>query len=254
MLIMSNNSLIPLIKKIKEKKELSSLSDDLVKESIEKYVSKDKINIDKINNSDSKIIVSEVRSELRKLTGRFQRDATVGDFEELLKKHSSTAERIEFYPQLKEIIKELKVKSILDLGCGINPIAIAEKGMEYTAVDINESNLEVVKRFFQEKNISGKVINYDLRKTSLPFPKVDLCIMFKVLDIIETKGHKLAESIINQTNSKYLLISFPTKTLSGKPMNHPQRGWIERLLSRLKYDFKIISYKNEIFYLANKLT
>jgi len=61
-----------------------------------------------------------------------------------------------------------------------------------------------------------------------------------------------AEKIIRKIPSQYLLISFSTKTLSGRPMNHPQRGWIEQLTKRLGYGFEIIKSKNEIFYLIKK--
>ena len=62
--------------------------------------------------------------------------------------------------ELKEIIKKLNPKSILDLGCGINPLALAEKGVKYYASDINSEDLNIVREFF--KNYK-RIIN-DFRK------------------------------------------------------------------------------------------
>ena len=141
----------------------------------------------------------------------------------------------------------------MDIGCGTNPIHLADREIVYYATDINEGNLKEVKEHFEKNNISGKVFFYDLRKIkSKDLPNADLCLILKVFDVLEKRGHKLAEKIISSIQCKYFLISFPTKTLSGKPMNHPQRGWIELLLNRLGFQFKIIKSKNEIFYLAEK--
>jgi len=58
---------------------------------------------------------------------------------------------------------------------------------------------------------------------------VDLCLIFKVLDIIEKKTHKNAEKILKAINAKRMIISFSTRTLSGKPMEYPRRLWAEKL-------------------------
>ncbi|MBS3091421.1 methyltransferase [Candidatus Pacearchaeota archaeon] len=250
-----------LIQKIKEKKELSGLDDSVILEVLEKAVSQSKVNLQTAKKAEIKDLIKKSRAELRKFSGRFtssfeERLSLLKEnkIQELIKTHSSTRERLDFYPTLNNLIKNLRIKSILDLGCGLNPIAIAFENprIEYYPCDINNNDLKIVKEFFKKENISGKVFFYDLRKKDQKLPKVDLCLIMKVFDVVEQQGHKLAERIINSVNAKYFLISFSTKTLSGKPMNHPQRGWIERLLSRLGYNFQIINHKNEIFYLASK--
>ena len=246
-----------LIKKIKEKKELSGINDLLIRESLEKYLKKNKILLENANIKDIKIIVKEIREILRKLSGRFQKSLKDrydflenSQIDELLMSHRSTAERINFYPKLKEIIGSLNVHSILDLGSGLNPIALAKKDIFYYAVDINGDDLMIVESYFKRNNIMGKTINEDIRKI-VHFPKVDLCLIFKVLDIIE-KGHKTARSIIEKLEVKYLIISFAKKTLSGRKMRYPRRKWIENILNKLNYKYEIFSSENELFYLAAK--
>jgi hypothetical protein len=249
-----------IIARVKQKKELSGLTDAVVSETISNYLKKKSISLEYLNDAEKKLLVKDIRAELRHYSGRFQKDSEKrlpfvksGNISELLKTHSSTRERVEFYPEIRKLLGELKVKSILDLGCGINPVALATRDVEYYASDINEENLQVVSKFFQKNNLNGKTFVCDLKHIDLcTLPKTDICFLFKVFDVLETKGHKLAEKIIILLHSTYLLISFSTKTLSGKPMNHPQRGWIELLLSRLDYKFSILKSKNEIFYLARK--
>ena len=253
-----NTDLKPLISKIKEKKELSGLANSIIEEELKKYFG-NKATLDLTKEKDKKEIIKAIRAKLRKLTGRFQHSSKERlslvkqkDIESLLKTHSSTKERLDFYPVLKEIISSLNVSSILDLGCGLNPLALASSSQRYYASDIKEDELAIIKEYFTENKINGRVFIHDLRDFSTRLPKADLCLLFKVLDVLETKGHKLSEKLINSLDCNYLIISFPTKTLSGKPMNHPQRGWIELLLSRI--GFTLVSFKstNEIFYLASK--
>jgi len=251
-----------IIKKVKEKKELHGIPNYTVLEIINKKSRPIRTKLSELKKADLKYLVKAVRAELRLLVGRFsinpeekekvlEQGITTGT-NSILRTSRSTIERLEDYSLLIKIIRDLNVKSVLDLGCGINPIAIANKEIRYYAYDINQSDLNTVQKFFDIQKINGKTALIDLKDIKEKLPTTDICFLFKVLDLVDKKGHKKAEEIIKKVNSKYLLISFSTKTLSGKSMNHPQRGWIEMLLSRLGFKFNIIRTKNEIFYLAEK--
>ena len=244
--------------KVKQKKELRNLDDSLVYDILEKYLDKYKLSLENLDKFKIKIVVKEVRAELRLYAGRFQKSLKdrlklleEDNIKELLKTHTSTSERLEFYPKIKELLKALKIKSVLDLGCGINPIAIANREIEYNAIDINKDDLLLVKRFFEINRIRGSVFSYDLKKIK-ELPKADICLMFKILDIIEKKPYNLTERIIKLANCKYFLISFATRTLSGRPMKYKKRKWFEMLLKNLGYNYEILDSKNEIFYLFEK--
>jgi len=250
-----------LVKKIKEKKEFASLSDLVIEESVNKYTEKYRINLETLSEKEIKVIVKEVRAELRNLVGRFQTSSKNREkllkekaIEKLLKTHSSTAERLDYYPKLKKIIDSLKMKSILDLGCGLNPIALANKKIKYYASDIREDELELIKLFFKKNRIKGKTFCYDLRKINDNLPKADLCLLFKVLDIIDDKKHKISKKIIETIPCNQIIVSFSTKKLSGKKMNFPKRRWFEFLLERLNLKFKKFETDNEVFYLIDKST
>lgn len=251
-----------IINKVKEKKELSGVHDSLVSELVNSQIKKYHLDISNIKKADLKLIVKDVRAELRMYTGRFQlgnpkeREKFLKnrDYDSLLETHSSTKERLEFYPELKKIISDLDIKSILDLGCGLNPLALATPDIKYYASDINEDELQIISKFFTEKKIRGYSFFFDLKKTEnlQNLPKADLCLIFKVLDVIEVKDHKLSEKIITSLDCKYIIASFSTMKLSGRRMNYPRREWIEKMLKRLNYKFKSISSSNEIFYIIEK--
>jgi len=250
-----------LLDKIKQKKELSGLADSVVETSINGYLRRFKINLSSLSPKEKKLVIKEIRLELRKLTGRFQKGLKnrskllEEDAQKLLRTHSSTSERIEFYPELKKIVSLTKAKSILDLGCGLNPIALADKKTRYYASDIKEDELSLIKRFFKNNGIKGETFVYDLREIKGDLPRIDLCIIFKVLDII-TPGSKRKETvkkILQKVKCKHFLISFATKKLSGKKMNRPKRFWFEKILNNADLNFQTFEAPNEIFYLIKRL-
>lgn len=246
-----------LIAKVKQKKELRGLPDNFIEEVIKEQIKNKGIQYHLLSKKEEKQLIKEVRAKLRIYVGQFHKPKSRHRFlekdkiEELLKTHSSTKERLPHYPILKKIISNLKSSSILDLGCGLNPIAIANSETEYYAYDINESDIEIINLFFERYKIKGKAYVQDIRKIE-HFPKTDLCLLLKVIDVIENKGHKLAEIILKKLECRHVIVSFSTKTLSGVPMRHPQRGWIERLCSRLGYKYNLVKTKNELFYIIEK--
>ncbi len=257
---MENAALSSIVKEIKKKKEISGIKDSLVVETLSLVLKRQNLSendLEKVKSFDRKLIVKEVRSILRLMHARFQsssknRDKMIdeGNFEQLLKSHSSTKERLSSYDQLKSLIDGLKVSSILDLGCGLNPIALGSSKIKYYAYDINENELSLIKKYFAEKNITGKVSSFDLSKTEeYSFPEADICLVLKVLDLFGKRKYEVTEAILKKIKCKYFLISFSTAKLSGKSMNNPIRKWFESILERNNYSFEIINTSNEIFYL-----
>jgi len=251
-----------LIKKIKQKKELSDLPDELVKEELASYFQKHGIRLSGLSKRELSVIVKDVRDTLRKYTGRFKASdkkrselLKQDKIPELLKTHTSTKERLQDYPKLKALIRKVNPESILDIGCGLNPIKISGyfPDAHYHALDIREKELKLVETFFAKHNIDGDIHLIDIRKMK-KLPEVDLTLVMKTLDIIETKGHKHATEIMKKLkqSSKNIIVSFSTRTLSGKPMAHVKRLWFERLCESQKIPYKVKTTKNEIFYILSE--
>ncbi len=92
-----------LLKKIKQKKELGGLADEIILESLKNYFKKNKIFKGGLSEKDKKVIIAEIRAELRQYAGRFQniseaREKSMLDGKEevILQPHASTKERINF--------------------------------------------------------------------------------------------------------------------------------------------------------------
>ena len=257
-----------IINKIKQKKEFLGLADSVVSGIVEKNLSKVKIREveDKLEYSKEfqiKELVKLARSQLRRYTGMFQVSSKnrvhllkSSNINLLFKTHQSTKERIDFYPVLKKKIKDLKISSILDLGCGLNPVAIAEKGVFYFASDIRNDELDLIKDYFKSNKISGKTFIFDLNDASKfsTLPKADLCLLLKVFDLLDDK-RAIAQKVFSELPCNYFIISFSTRKLSGRIMNQPRRLWFEDILLKFNLNYETFHSDNEIFYfIKSKLT
>lgn len=260
-----------LVNSIKKKKELKHLADSFVEESLKQYLMREAKLIGFLVKGCSekskkyKEIVKGVRRELRKVHGLFQRDFgrqldSKQQYKEILSSHASTRERLIFYSSLYKKIFKITGKPlvILDLGCGLNPFSIPFMGLrklKYYAYDVNVCEMELVKKYFnllKSHNFSGVSGILDLLKLK-ELKKADVCFLWKVTDVLDRgKGHKKSEEVIVKVPAKFVVVSFPTFTVRGKRMNKPRRKWIELMCKRLKYSYKIIKEKNELFYVVGK--
>ncbi|MEK6809621.1 MAG: hypothetical protein AABY40_03030, partial [Nanoarchaeota archaeon] len=126
----------------------------------------------------------------------------------------------------------------------------------YYAYDINEEEINSINTFFQllhkeNPSFTGKAMVADI--LAVPLPKADLCFLFKMTDVLDQgKGHKKTEELLKKIPAKYVVVSFATKTMSGKAMTAPRRSWMEWLCKRLGYDFEILEFENELFYVVKK--
>lgn len=241
-----------LIQKIRQKKELRDISSQFVREELGRYFQNNpraKEFLNRPRSEGCRKVIKEVRASLRRVSGLFE-GAT-------LETHSSTKERFSFYPQLYSELWRLtgRPEIILDLGCGLNPLSfpfMKLKDITYHAYDINGKDISIVNKFFRENKIKGEAQVKDITAVKI-FPVADIAFLFKAADVIDRgKGHKRTEELAGRIPAKYLVISFPTLTMSGRAMNFPRRKWIELMCRRLNYPFRVLQFPSEIFYVIEK--
>ena len=272
--------MLRLIHDIKKKKELRELSDSFVKNELHHYFKQNPKLERSLNNqinvnpksADYKKIVKEVRGRLRRVYGLFRDDKRADllkqlllgkvSAEEILKTHSSTKERIPFYRQLYHDLFKITGKpiSIIDLGSGINPFSIPYmnlKELNYRAYDLGEEEIKNLNAYFkylkkQNPFFTGKAVVLDILELK-NILSADIAFLFKMTDVLDRrKGHKKTEEVITATPARFVVVSFPTVTMSGKKMNFPRRRWIELLCERLNYKYALLEFSNELFYVIEK--
>lgn len=269
----NDENLLELLHKIKNK-PIVYIDDSFLLKHVKAYIEQNVKCIDFINdknfkNKKIKELIKNVRSKVRKVYGLFQsdriekRDMLLDDYEmnkkrdsliDILKLHLSTKERVSYMDELYDKIFSItgKPKSILDLGAGLNPLTYPFMGVdaEYYAVEFNKGDVEFINRFFKVYGVKGEAVQFDLldEYEKIKDYKVDVCFLFKVLDSLERVKRYISYEIVKCIDAKHIVVSFPLKTVTGNTMRLDQRNWFEKLCKRLNKEFKVFSFKNEIFY------
>ena len=278
-----------LVEEIKKKKELLYVSDSFVKEFVVKYLQQQqKISqaLQKDLNPKSKayaLVIKNVRAQLRRVYGLFRDDSgtrkklvqdllksqkqkQISIINEILSTHTSTQERLPMYEGLYSRIFKItgQPKVILDLGCGINPFSFPYMKLQkctYYAYDVNEEEIQSLNIYFRllhQENIhfQGRAELLDIRSEAVlakDLPVAEVCFLFKMTEVMDRgKGHTKTEAVLKKIPAKQIVVSFATKTMSGKKMTAPRRKWMEWLCKRLGYEYTLLEFPNEIFYVVKK--
>lgn len=182
-------------------------------------------------------------------------------WKELLNLHVSTKERVEFLEEFYSDIDKFigNSHSILDLGCGFNPIAYflysKYSNIDYTAIDVEKNGIELLKNYFEKTNRKAKAEVIDI----LDFKsekEYDMVFLFKILPLLEQQTKGFSKKLLKVLKTKYLCISFPTRSLSGKNvgMYTKYKKDIEELLKESDYSLVFEKeYKNEVLFVLQKI-
>jgi 16S rRNA (guanine(1405)-N(7))-methyltransferase len=271
-----------LVAAIKAKKGLTTLDEKFIQEKVDKffagnltYKKKFDESVSFAQFSRSKIyeeLLKRIRKELRAVYGVFQvgdrdallirlRDANSSARQEIidliLQSHTSTKERMPHYAQIyQEICSRIKPKTVVDLGCGMNPLAyrhFVENGYAPKIIvsDISAKDMEYLQSCFTVLKISGTAISLDLTKDykEIASYKGDVMFLFKLLDSLEESHRHISYKLFENIKTDWIVASFPTKSLGGKKsIARAGRTWFERLLKRKELTWETFSVENELFY------
>lgn len=242
-----------LIKKIKNKKELKSLDNSF----IEKLLLNEDINLN-FRSREFKEFLKRIRKRLHDIYGVFslgdkwkllnglKKNPSLENHRKILRLHRSTKERLDCY---EEIYRKIgKIDSLLDLGCGLNPFSYPWMNVKkYIASELSKEDCEFIKEYFKIMNINGKVVKYNLLENN-KYLEADVCFLFKLLDSLEELEKGISEKLLRRLKCKKIIVSFPTKTLSGKKLNKRRLKWFENLIK----NYEIFEIENEIFYIIER--
>jgi 16S rRNA (guanine(1405)-N(7))-methyltransferase len=265
------------------KKELSNLNLDFVMEKLKKALALDKKAREKLaasefakfkRSKEHERIVKSVRAELRSVYGVFimgdykkrdgylqalKEDPSFERHDDILRIHKSSNERLPYYDQIYEKIFEVTglPKKILDLACGLNPISYPYLKCKpyYLACDLAEKDMEFIKAYFEAMKISGDTRKIDLMKDDLGSisKDFDVVFLFKALDSLEMLKRGVSKGLIGGLQSKYIVVSFATKSIGGrKEIKKERRAWFERLIVKLNMTSTTFEIPGELFYILKK--
>ncbi len=139
----------------------------------------------------------------------------------MMKLHASTRERLpilaEFYDRVFKSIGP--IHSIVDLACGLNPLAAPwmplAPGARYIAIDIYQDMVDFLNQYFSLMGINGYAQAIDLFQ-SIPPDHFQVALLLKTLPCLEQVDKTIGQRLLESIQADFILVSYPVASLGGR--------------------------------------
>jgi 16S rRNA (guanine(1405)-N(7))-methyltransferase len=139
----------------------------------------------------------------------------------LMSLHSSTRERLPildgFYDALWSVAG--RPATILDLGCGLNPLALPwmalPGGARYIAVDIDAERVGFLNRFLELAGFPPLARCQDIL-VQPPADRADFALLLKMSPSLERQESGATLRLLQQVDAPHVAVSFAIKSLGGR--------------------------------------
>lgn len=143
-----------------------------------------------------------------------------------MRHHASTRERLPIVDRFfAETLSPIgPVHSVLDLACGLNPLAIPWMPLTpdatYLACDIYVDLATFLNAFFGHLGIQGEARICNLWQ-NVPVEPVQVALLLKTIPCLEQLDPDIGRRLLAQTPAEHLLVSFPVHSLGGHAKGMP---------------------------------
>ena len=154
---------------------------------------------------------------------------------EVMAMHHSTRERLPsldtFYATVLGDLSGVRV--VLDLGCGLNPLALPWMGLPatttYLACDVDHAQMALLGWWLDLQQQPGRAFVCNLLDGA-PHTEdpVDVALLLKIVPCLEQQDRRLAERLLDQLAARVLVISFPAQSLGGR-----RKGMVDTYARRM---------------------
>jgi 16S rRNA (guanine(1405)-N(7))-methyltransferase len=173
--------------------------------------------------------------------------------------HASTVERL---PILADFFRTClapiaPVTSILDLACGLNPLAAPWMPLgahcTYTACDIYLDMLALIDAFFEHMGIDGQAMPCDLAG-AIPPEQAQVAFLLKTIPCLEQIDKGIGVPLLQGINARHILVSFPVQSLGGRRKGMPAfyREHFYELVEGQSWQIQEFTFPTEIAFLVTK--
>ena len=178
----------------------------------------------------------------------------------MMQAHASTRERLsileDFYTAVFNDIGT--VNSVLDLACGLNPLAAPwmklAPNATYIAHDLYSDMMEFLQNALPHLGLEHVTARAADIATLDVYPVVDVAVIFKTLPVLEQSEKDSASKLLQRINAKTLVVSYPSASLGGrrKGMAAQYTAQFETLMAQIGgVIIKRLDFHNEIVFLAS---
>ncbi|MBN1580418.1 MAG: Rmt family 16S rRNA (guanine(1405)-N(7))-methyltransferase [Anaerolineae bacterium] len=139
----------------------------------------------------------------------------------LLSFHASTRERLHILDQFfTTIFGHTGIpRVLLDLACGLNPLALPWMDLEddavYHAYDIDGKRIAFLNRYFALPHVKGEAHLQDIL-CSPPGERADLALLLKTSACLEQQQKGSTLALLDALNVSWIVVTFPVKSLGRR--------------------------------------
>ncbi len=205
------------------------------------------------------------KTHLHAITGAFmstddiaaaKKTALAGDLLSASRFHASVRERFDYADELYSRVFSAvgNVTKVLDLACGLNPLYLAAKGIRgVTGMDIHMGCVNLINECAEAFDLDVKAFGGDLI-CDIPRDECDLALLMKLLPVLEKQRAGAACDVMRGLNARFLLITFPTRTLGGRRvgMEKHYAEWFEGIMPETHIVRDSFTLGSELVYIAER--
>jgi 16S rRNA (guanine(1405)-N(7))-methyltransferase len=178
--------------------------------------------------------------------------------QKILAAHASTRERLSILPQFYEQLFAYTGRPhvILDLACALNPFALPWMNLApdtlYYAYDLHQPRLDAINTLLELNSMQPLAIHQDILLDP-PTIEADVAFFFKEAHRFEQRRHGCNREFWQQIRARHLLVSLPTKNLTGThPKIEQHRRLVMETIAGLPWQVHEIEFENEIVFCIEK--
>ena len=173
----------------------------------------------------------------------------------LLGLHASTLERRDVFGAFAAAMRALwpDAQTVLDIACGLNPIALGAAGYIVIGMDIHMGCVEVVNRCALRFGLPIQAHAADILDAPL-WPPADIALLLKLLPLLERQRPGASSALLAGVPSRRMVVSFPSKTMSGQGvgMSGHYRAMLDGMLPDDILIKDILDTKTETLYFLER--
>lgn len=198
--------------------------------------------------------------------GMLQTAASSGDLVELqrvcrkiMSSHISTRERLPILDRFyAETLAEIgPVRSVIDIACGLNPLAIPWMPLAadatYYAYDIFDSLMDFLGHSIELLGIRAHAEACDVVR-ACPQQAADLALVLKAIPCLEQIDKSIGSRLLDTLNVSHMLVSFPSQSLGGrsKGMAVTYEQHLYDLIGDRPWHVRRFTFERELAFLISK--
>ena len=151
------------------------------------------------------------------------------------------------------------MRSVLDLACGLNPLAIpfmplAENAIYY-ACDLYTDQAEFFNKAFPLLGVTGEAWAMDITQT-IPQQHVDLALIIKAIPCLQQIDKGIGSALLEGVQSDHVLVTYPARSLGGreKGMRANYEAQFSELVAGKGWTIRRYDFSTELAFLITKTT